>query len=87
MANHASAKKRIRSNEKKRIRNKASLSKVKTLIKKVYDAENKESAETHLKEAVSFIDKTVSKKRIPKNTAARRKSTLTKYVNKLSDKS
>jgi len=59
------------------------MSKVRTLIKKVYNAENKADAEKLLKEAVSYIDTTVGKGRIHKNTAGRRKSSLTKYVNKL----
>ncbi|MBU1677517.1 MAG: 30S ribosomal protein S20, partial [Bacteroidetes bacterium] len=40
--------------------------------------------EVTLKEAVSFLDKAVGKGRMHKNTAARRKSSLTKYVNGLS---
>ena len=83
MAHHKSAKKRIRSNDRKRIRNQASMSKVRTLIKKVYSTESKADAEAVLKEAVSYIDKTAGKGRIHKNTAARKKSALTKYVNKL----
>ena len=84
MANHKSAKKRIRSNERKRVRNKAALSKVNTLVKKVKSADAKDKAAEYLKEAVSYIDKTVSKGRIHKNTAARQKSKLTRYVNGLS---
>lgn len=83
MAHHKSAKKRIRVSAKRRIDNQAALSKVKTLIKKVHVSENKESAEINLKEAVSFIDKTVSKGRMHRNTASRRKSSLTKFVNSL----
>lgn len=83
MANHKSAKKRIRTNERRRVRNKAALSTLRTLTKKVYDSKEKANAEVNLKEAVSYIDKTVSKGRLHKNTAARRKSALTKYVNKL----
>lgn len=83
MAHHKSAKKRIKTNEKKRILNQGAMSKVRTMIKKVYNAETKADAEKLLKEAVSFIDTTVGKGRIHKNTAARRKSSLTKYVNKL----
>ena len=41
MAHHKSAKKRIRTNERKREVNQLILSKVKTLVKKVYNAENK----------------------------------------------
>jgi len=83
MAHHKSAKKRIRQNARRRIRNQATLSKIKTLMKKVHATEDKAAAEVALKEAVSFIDKAVSKGRLHKNTAARRKSSLTRHVNKL----
>lgn len=83
MAHHKSAKKRIRQNERRKLRNQASRSKMNTLVKKVLKAQNKEEAETFLKEAVSFIDSTVSKGRLHKNTAARKKSQLTKFVNSL----
>jgi small subunit ribosomal protein S20 len=85
MAHHKSAKKRIRQNEKRRLRNQASRSKINTLSKKVLKAENKEEATELLKEAISFIDKTVSKGMLHKNTAARKKSKLTRYVNSLED--
>ncbi len=83
MAHHQSAKKRIRQNEKRKLRNQASRSKINTLMKKVYKSENKEEAGAALREAVSFIDSTVSKGRLHKNTAARRKSQLTKFVNSI----
>ena len=83
MANHKSAKKRIRQSEKRRVRNQAAQTKMKTLIKKVHTATEKTAAEASLKEAVSFIDKSVTKGRLHKNTAARKKSSLTKHVNKL----
>ncbi|MBU0561610.1 MAG: 30S ribosomal protein S20 [Bacteroidetes bacterium] len=84
MAHHKSAKKRIKTNEKKRINNQAALSKIRTLVKKVHSETDKAQAEVTLKEAVSFLDKAVGKGRMHKNTAARRKSSLTKYVNGLS---
>lgn len=83
MAHHKSAKKRIRVSERRRERNKASLSQMRTLIKKVYGTKEKEQAEVYLKEAVSYIDKTVSKGRMHKNTAARNKSKLVRFVNTL----
>ena len=86
MANHKSAEKRIRTNERKRQRNKAALSKVKTLIKKVMDSNDKETAEVKLKEAVAFLDRTAIKGRIHKNNVARKKSKLTKFVNGLEAK-
>lgn len=81
MAQHKSAKKRIRSSEVRRQRNSATMSRIKTLIKRVHSSEKKEDAEKVLKETVAFLDKTVSKGRMHKNTAARRKSSLTKFVN------
>jgi len=86
MAHHKSAKKRIKTSEKKRVRNKAALSKVKTLIKKVYATEEKAQAEVVLKEATKALDKTAAKGKIHKNNAARKKSALTKHVNKLAAK-
>jgi len=83
MAHHKSAKKRIRSSETKRQRNKASISKVNSLVKKVLNTEDKTAAEQFVKEAVSFIDKAVSKKQIPLNTGSRRKSSITRYLNTL----
>ncbi len=85
MAHHKSAKKRIRQNEVRRLRNKAALSEIKTLMKKVHSIEKKDEAEVVLKEAVSKIDKNVSKGRLHKNTAARKKSKLVRYVNSLKD--
>ncbi len=83
MAHHKSAKKRIRTSERRRLRNKASMSKLKTLIKKVFTTEDKAQAEVVLKEAVSYIDRIAVKNRIHKNNAARKKSQLTRYVNAL----
>ncbi|MEW6506425.1 MAG: 30S ribosomal protein S20 [Bacteroidota bacterium] len=83
MAHHKSAQKRIRQNKKRGERNKAALSKVKTLVKKVYATEDKAQAEALLKAAVATLDRQTSKGRINKNTAARKKSKLTKHVNKL----
>ncbi|MEW6196873.1 MAG: 30S ribosomal protein S20 [Bacteroidota bacterium] len=83
MAHHKSAQKRIRSTKKRAIRNKTALSKIKTLVKKVYSTDDKAKAEVFLKEAVATLDKQSTKGRIHKNNAARKKSALTKHVNKL----
>lgn len=86
MAHHKSAKKRIRSNEKKRVRNQASRSQLNTLIKKVYATEDKEQVIAVYKEAISYIDRTINKGRLHKNTGARKKSAITRYVNELETK-
>ena len=83
MANHASAVKRMRQNETRRVRNKAVKSKVSTLVNKVLTSTDKEQANVVLKQAVSAIDKAAVKGKLHKNTAARKKARLTKHVNKL----
>ena len=86
MASHKSAKKRIRSNEKKRIMNKMISSRIKTTVKKVMETGNREEAEKHYKEAVSLLDKSATRGRIHRNTASRKKSQLTKHLNGLEEK-
>ena len=83
MAHHKSAKKRIRSSERKREINKAITSKIKTSTKKVFSSNNKEEVEKLHKEAVSVLDRSVDKGKIKKNTAARKKSQLTRHLNSL----
>ncbi len=83
MAHHKSAKKRIRSSERKREINKAVTSRIKTSTKKVLSSNNKEEVEKLYKEAVSVIDRNVDKGKIHKNTAARKKSQLTRHLNSL----
>jgi small subunit ribosomal protein S20 len=83
MASHKSAKKRIRSNEKKRVVNKMNDSKIKTSVKKVLSLTEKEEAEKLYKEAIAILDRSVTKGILHRNTAARKKSALTKHVNKL----
>lgn len=84
MANHQSAKKRIRQNARRRARNKHMLSKMKTLMKSVLTVTEKEGVEGKYKEAVSHLDKLATKKYIHPNNAARKKSQLTSHVNSLS---
>ncbi len=83
MPQHKSAIKRLRLNAKRREHNRARRSKLRTLIKKVQTANDKETAEKHLKEAVSFIDRLSTKKIIHPKTGARKKSQLTLFVNNL----
>ncbi|MBT8385782.1 MAG: 30S ribosomal protein S20 [Ignavibacteria bacterium] len=83
MANHKSAKKRIRTSERKRVANKNAASKIKSSLKKVFDSKNKEEAEKLYKDAVSLLDKNTAKSRIPKNNASRKKAQLTKHLNSL----
>lgn len=83
MPQHKSAIKRMRQNKKRKAHNNARRSKMRTLIKNVLNTSDKEQAEKHLKEAISFIDRLAVKNIIHPNTAARKKSQLTTHVNNL----
>ncbi len=56
---------------------------MRSLTRKVLEAQEKEQAETLLKDAVSYIDRMTVKGIVHKNTAANRKSSLVKHVNNL----
>ena len=81
MANTKSAQKRIRSDERKRVRNQMYRSRVKTAIKKaeqtIFAGHPSEEA---VREAISTLDKAAVKGIIHKNNAARRKSRLVKKL-------
>lgn len=83
MANHKSAEKRIRANEKKRVLNRYQHKTTRTATKKLVEATSKAEAETLLKEVSSLIDKLAKKNIIHWKKAANQKSRLTKHVNKL----
>lgn len=83
MAHHKSAKKRIRSSERRKAINKMTDSKIKTVVKKTFATDKKEELEVLYKEAIAILDKGTSKGRLHKNNAARKKSKLTKHLNKV----
>lgn len=83
MPRHKSAIKRVRQNEKRRQRNQAQRSKMKTLIKKTLETTDKKEAEEIFKETSSYLDKLAAKDLIHKNYAARKKSKLASHVNNL----
>lgn len=83
MANHKSAEKRIRANEKKRVRNRYQHKTTRTATKKLLATTSKSEAETLLKEVNSLIDKLAKKNIIHWKKAANQKSRLSKHVNKL----
>lgn len=86
MANIKSQIKRIKTNEKARLRNKAVKSELKTYVRKVREAVaagDKEAASTALQAASRKLDKAVSKGVIHANQAANRKSAIAKQVEAL----
>ena len=87
MANIKSAIKRIRSNERKRVRNKPVRTALKTYIRvaqtRIGGKDVEMSADAVVR-AISALDKAASKGIIHRNQAARRKSRLMARLNKLS---
>jgi len=86
VANIKSQLKRIKTNEKARLRNKAVKSELKTYVRRVREAvaaADKDKASTALVEATRKLDKAVSKGVIHANQAANRKSALAKAVGTL----
>ena len=80
MANHKSALKRIRSNNKKRILNRYQHKTTRNAIKKLRDLEKKKDAEKMFPSVISLIDKLAKKNIIHANKASNLKSKLAKHV-------
>lgn len=83
MANHKSAEKRIRANEKKRVRNRYQHKTTRTQVKKLLTTTKKDEAQALLKEVTAMIDKLAKKNIIHWKKAANQKSKLAKKVNAL----
>lgn len=86
MANIASAKKRARQAEKRRLHNASSRSMMRTYLKKItaaIESGDKEAASSAYKDAVPVLDRMSNKGLIHKNKAARHKSRLNAQINAL----
>ena len=85
MANHASAIKAHRQSVRRRERNRANRSALRTTLKRFSEKiqeSNPEELKQGLPELYSTIDKAVQKLALSKNAAARQKSLLTRHLNK-----
>ncbi len=83
MANHQSALKRIRSSEKRRLRNRYQLKTTRTYVRRLREMTDKAEAEKLLREVNGMLDKLAKNNIIHKNNASNKKSQLTKFVNQL----
>ena len=83
MDRHPQQIKRERQDKKRNAINSAKHSDMRTAIKRVLESTELLKAESPYKKAVSIIDKMVSKGHLKKNTAARRKSQITRQFNSL----
>ena len=89
MANIKSQIKRNKTNEKRRLRNKAARSEIKTRVKVALTvaADTPEEATDALRTAIKRIDKAAAKGIIHKNQAANRKGRLMRRINKIGSSS
>ncbi|OQX99181.1 MAG: 30S ribosomal protein S20 [Bacteroidetes bacterium 4572_128] len=83
MANHKSAKKRIRQSEKRKLHNKYYAKTARNAIKNLREIENKEEAKTLLPKVCSLLDKLAKKNIIHNNKASNLKSGLYVKINKM----
>jgi small subunit ribosomal protein S20 len=83
MANHKSAKKRIRANDSKRLANRYFSKTMRNALKEIRLTPEKAAAEEKLPKVTSLLDKLVKKGIIHKNKAANLKSGLAVKINKL----
>jgi len=86
MPNHKSAIKRVRQNEKRRIRNRQVVSTARTFVKRVrvaIDNGNADEARATLPDAIKSLNIAASKGVMHRNQAARKISRLTRAVNNL----
>ncbi len=83
MDRHPQQIKRERQDIIRKNRNIRNMSKLRTLINNVLQTNDPVEADSVYKDAVSFIDKMVSKRLIHKNTAARRKTQITRHINSI----
>jgi small subunit ribosomal protein S20 len=83
MANHQSALKRNRQNEKRRLENKYYARTTRNAVKKLRTTTEKAEASELYPKVASMLDKLAKRNTIHKNKAANLKSELSKYVNNL----
>jgi small subunit ribosomal protein S20 len=86
MAHSLSAKKRVRQNIKRRARNRARKDALKEVVKSfttVLASGDAAKAKGELNKVVSRLDKTASKHTIHRKAASRKRSRLTRKLNKL----
>ena len=83
MANHKSALKRIRQNEKKRVHNRYFAKTTRNAIRDLRKETSKEEAAKTYPDVASMIDKLAKRNIIHKNKAANLKSKLALQMNKM----
>ncbi|UCC47688.1 MAG: 30S ribosomal protein S20 [Gemmatimonadota bacterium] len=83
MPNTKSAVKRLRQNERRRLRNKAGRSRLRTALKRVRAASDPEQASEMYRAAARLLDRAARRGLIHRNQAARSKGRLAAHVRRL----
>lgn len=83
MANHKSALKRVRANEKKRVLNRYQHKTARNAVRALREETDKAAAEKRLPEVISMVDKLAKKNIIHFKKASNLKSSLASHVNAL----
>lgn len=81
MAHHASSKKRIRQDSKKRLQNRFYKKSTRTAIARLRGMEDKKEAQAFLPKVISMVDRLAKKNNWHRNKAANLKSKLMRFVN------
>lgn len=83
MPNTKQAKKRMETDDIRRMRNKVVRSSMRSAVKKVLQAESQADAQAALPAAFKHVDKAAKKNVIHDNAAARKKAQLDRHIQKL----
>jgi small subunit ribosomal protein S20 len=84
MPNIKSAKRRMKTSAKARLKNRSERTRIRTAIKNVCQADSADAGQTTLRAAVSVLDRAATKRLLHPKTVARIKSGLTRHVSSLS---
>ncbi len=82
--NSRSADKRLRQSRKRRERNRTAKSAIRTQMRKLFEMDSAEEAQTALRELYTMLDRAAARHVLHPNTAARRKARLARHVRQLS---
>jgi small subunit ribosomal protein S20 len=83
MPNIKSAKRRMKTSAKARLKNRSERTRIRTAIKNVRQAGSADAGQTTLRAAVSVLDRAATKRLLHPKTVARIKSGLTRHVSSL----
>ena len=83
MPNTKQSKKRMQTDDDRRMRNKTVRTSMRSAVKKVLQSESSDEAAAALPEAFKRVDKAAKKNVIHDNAAARTKSALQRHITKL----